>query len=167
MTFLRLFPIWIIIALILSITNCCFSQIKITGKVLDIKNQQPLAFVNIGIKEKNIGTYFVLYAIKRHLTEASIFNNFIAASPSIYYHDQYLIKEIDNSPTDDGNIKNTKLYLTIGELEALENQSNTFKDLIKVLTDKAINVQAEVYKNSEHMGTALPTFENGIQLFLK
>ena len=38
--------------------------------------------------------------------------------------------------------------------------------LSKMLTDKKFNVQTEVYKGLEHMGTAIPTFESGIQLFL-
>src|SRR5690606_17200404 len=33
-----------------------FSQIQIVGKVIDARNLDPLAYVNIGIKEKNIGT---------------------------------------------------------------------------------------------------------------
>jgi hypothetical protein len=48
----------------------------------------------------------------------------------------------------------------------LENQTNDFKIFSKILTDKTISVQTEVYKGLEHMGTAIPTFENGIQLFL-
>ena len=94
------------------------------------------------------------------------FNNFIAASPSIYYHDNYLAMEISRSPNYQRNVENIKLYLTIGELEALENQTNDFRILSKILTDKTINTQTEVYKGLEHMGTAIPTFENGIQLFM-
>ncbi len=115
----------------------------------------------------SLGGYFVLYALSRHLAEPSIFNTFIAASPSLYYHNNYLTTEIGSAPTDQGNVKNIKLYMTIGEREVLENQSNDFKNLSKILKDKEIIIRAEVYENSEHMGTALPTFENGIQLFLK
>ena len=52
------------------------------------------------------------------------------------------------------------------ELFASTGQTNAFKIFSRMLTDKSISVQTEVYKDSEHMGTAIPTFERGIQLFL-
>jgi predicted alpha/beta superfamily hydrolase len=121
---------------------------------------------NRTIMGHSLGGYFVLYALNQNLTDSLVFNNFIAASPSIYYHDNYLAKEISSSQTSQRNIENIKIYLTIGELEVLENQTNDFKIFSKILTDKTISVQTEVYKGLEHMGTAIPTFENGIQLFL-
>ena len=121
---------------------------------------------NRTIMGHSLGGYFVLYALNKNLSDTLVFNNFIAASPSIYYHDNYLANEISSSPTNQRNIENIKLYLTIGELEVLENQTNDFKILSKILTDKTINIQTEVYKGLEHMGTAIPTFESGIQLVL-
>lgn len=121
---------------------------------------------NRTIMGHSLGGYFVLYALNQNLSDSLIFNNFIAASPSIYYHDNYLAKEIGSSLIYQRNIARVKLYLTIGELEALENQSNDFKMFSKMLTDKTISVQTEVFKGLEHMGAAIPTFENGIQLFL-
>ena len=108
----------------------------------------------------------MLYALSRHLIEPSVFNNFVAASPSIYYHDNYLIKEIETSPTYIKNIENIKLYLTIGELETLENQSKDFEKLMEALGDRKINYRRNVYHNLGHMETAIPTFENGVELFM-
>jgi len=121
---------------------------------------------NRTIMGHSLGGYFVLYALNQNLSGSLVFNNFIAASPSIYYHDNYLAKEISRSQIYMRNMENIKLYLTIGELEVLENQTSDFKIFLKILTDKQINVQTEVYKGLEHMGTAIPTFESGIQLFL-
>jgi predicted alpha/beta superfamily hydrolase len=121
---------------------------------------------NRTIMGHSLGGYFVLYALKENLSDSLVFNNFIAASPSIYYHDNYLAKEISSSQTSQRNIENIKIYLTIGELEVLENQTNDFKIFSKILTDKTIRFQTEVYKGLEHMGTAIPTFESGIQMFL-
>jgi predicted alpha/beta superfamily hydrolase len=114
----------------------------------------------------SLGGYFVLYALMHQLTDTSIFHNFIAASPSIYYHNNYLINEIGRSPTNQRDKEKIKLYLTIGQLEILESQSNDFEKLSKTLIAKTINIQTEIYKNLEHMETAIPTFENGIQLFM-
>lgn len=122
--------------------------------------------VNRTVMGHSLGGYFVLYALTRQLAEPSVFNNFIAASPSLYYHDYYLIKEIEKSSTEKRNLENMKVYLTIGDLEILESQSNDFKKLSEVVADKTIDIRTEVYEKLEHMGTAIPTFENGILLFM-
>src|SRR6478752_1226442 len=44
------------IALILGFNGYVFSQTQIIGHVIDAKSKRPLAYVNIGVKEKNIGT---------------------------------------------------------------------------------------------------------------
>ena len=118
---------------------------------------------NRTIAGHSLGGYFVLYSMMRQLKEPVVFRNFVAASASIYYHDKYLIKEIESNHTYHKNIENVKLYLTIGELELSENRSVDFRKLSEILVDKKINVRTEVYKNLEHMGTAIPTFENGIK----
>ena len=114
----------------------------------------------------SLGGYFVLYSMTRQLTEPAVFRNFVAASPSIYYHDNYLIKKIESIPALHKDIDNVKLYLSIGELEISEDRSDNFRKLSAVLNDKAVNVQTKFYDKLEHMGTAIPTFEDGIKLFL-
>ncbi len=56
MNYLKANAICTIIILILSINNHIFSQTQIIGRVIDANDKSPLAYVNIGIKEKNIGT---------------------------------------------------------------------------------------------------------------
>ncbi len=120
---------------------------------------------NRTIMGHSLGGYFVLYALTKNLSDSIVFNNFIAASPSIYYHDNYITKAITSSPIYSDNKDKIKLYLTKGDLEVSENQTEDFKIFSKVLTEKTIHFQTEVYKGQEHMGTAIPTFERGIQLF--
>jgi predicted alpha/beta superfamily hydrolase len=121
---------------------------------------------NRTIAGHSLGGYFVLYSMLRQINEPTVFTNFVAASPSLYYHDKYLIKEIERNPALQKNIENGKLYLTFGELETSENRSDDFGKLSDVLMDKAISVRTEVYKTLEHMDTAIPTFEDGIKLFI-
>jgi predicted alpha/beta superfamily hydrolase len=121
---------------------------------------------NRTIMGHSLGGYFVLYALTRDFADTSVFTNFIAASPSIYYHDYYLVNEIEKSVNREGNEKNFNAYLTLGELELLESQSEDFMEMAKMLADRTVHTQAEVYRKLEHMGTAIPTFENGIKLFM-
>ena len=48
---------------------------------------------NRTIMGHSLGGYFVLYSLLRHTTDQSVFNNYIAASPSLSYHDGYLNKQ--------------------------------------------------------------------------
>ncbi len=113
----------------------------------------------------SLGGYFVLYALSRQMTGPPAFKNFVAASPSIYYYDNYLIKKMKGETSDKQASNNISLYMTIGELEMGGDESNRFTDLSKIMKAKGVNVRSETYKNAEHMGTAIPTFEKGIQIF--
>ncbi|WP_057939338.1 alpha/beta hydrolase-fold protein [Algoriphagus resistens] len=137
-----------------------------TGVIKQIDSVYRTDRTNRTIMGHSLGGYFVLYALTRQVTGPPVFKNFVAASPSLYYHNNYLTKELGNFPFSKNNSENIQLYMTIGELEVSENQSNNFKDLSQKLTDKTANIQTEVYSNLEHMGTAIPTFENGILLFM-
>ena len=54
----------------------------------------------------------------------------------------------------------------MGALEVLENQWSDFEQMSMILTNRKIRIHTEIYKNMGHMGTAIPTFENGIRLFM-
>ncbi|HPM31766.1 MAG TPA: alpha/beta hydrolase-fold protein [Chryseolinea sp.] len=121
--------------------------------------------LNRTIMGHSLGGYFVLYTLTRPRIDSPVFNNFVAASPSLYYHDNYLLDALESSTFSKKNSEHIKLYLTIGEFEVVENQPNDFEDFSQILTDKKFNIQTEVYRNLEHMGTAIPTFEDAILLF--
>ncbi|WP_423148404.1 alpha/beta hydrolase-fold protein [Rubrolithibacter danxiaensis] len=115
----------------------------------------------------SLGGYFVLYSLLRDRMEEAIFTNYIAASPSLWYHDSYQMKQFEELPDPGNNQKNTKLYLSVGELEIKDSEANSISTFSQLLTAKQlIRVQPKVYKNMEHMGTALPSFEDGIEFIL-
>jgi len=119
---------------------------------------------NRTIMGHSLGGYFVLYSLLRHTTDRSVFNNYIAASPSLSYHDGYLNKQFEKLNND---LNDIKLYMTIGELEMQASKTNKFTSLSEILTMKNfLRIKTEVYKNLEHMGTAIPSFEDGIEFLL-
>ena len=117
--------------------------------------------INRTIMGHSLGGYFVLYSLLRHTTDQPVFNSYIAASPSLSYHDGYLNKQFEKHNND---LNDTKLYMTIGELEIQASKTNKFTSLSEILTMKNfLRIKPEVYKNLEHMGTAIPSFEDGIE----
>ena len=119
---------------------------------------------NRTIMGHSFGGYFVLYALYRQMIETQIFSNFVAASPSIYYHDNYLIKRMDERLNDRQTTNSIGLYMTVGKLEIEGNELVRFADLSKIIGANKVNIQTKTYNNLEHMGTAIPTFEDGIQI---
>jgi predicted alpha/beta superfamily hydrolase len=112
----------------------------------------------------SLGGYFVLYSLLRHAKDRSVFNNYVAASPSLSYHDGYLLKEFKKLT---GDLNDTKLYLTTGELEITDSKANSFNSFYQILEMKNfLRLKPVIYKNLEHMGTAIPSFEDGIEFVL-
>lgn len=109
----------------------------------------------------SFGGYFVLYSLLRHPTDRSVFHNYIAASPSLSYHNDYLITQFGKLNSD---LDNARLYLTIGEPEISNSKTNSFNTISRVFaTRNFYKMKPKVYKGLEHMGTAIPSFEDGIE----
>lgn len=110
----------------------------------------------------SLGGYFVLYALLQEVNGNGFFNNYVAASPSIWYHDNYLGRQLRAIQTKKN--KKPKLYLTMGEMELAEDPIDGFTNFGQMLSEKdLVDLKIKVYKGTEHMGTAVPTFEDGIE----
>jgi predicted alpha/beta superfamily hydrolase len=108
-------------------------------------------------------------------TNNHYFKNYVAASASLYYHDQYLLQAFQNI-TDSNNKYPVSLYLTVGEREI--NGMNTessesavdFHSFAKELSKSKFNnikVTTHIFSNYGHMDTPVPTFTDGLKLILK
>jgi len=115
----------------------------------------------------SLGGYFVLYALLKETNDNSVFNNFVAASPSISYYDYYIPKQFRDLRYQGKDVRKPKLYLTIGELEIDEDPTDGFKNFDRILSaQNFIQLKFQIYKNLEHMGTAVPSFEDGMEFIL-
>jgi predicted alpha/beta superfamily hydrolase len=111
----------------------------------------------------SLGGYFTLYALMRDLYTQPLFNNYIAASPSIFYCDNYLFKKFRGFLTNDQRSKKLKLFMTMGQMEIGNDRSGGFAHFTQLLSDfKFLQLNTKVFKGLEHMGTAVPSFEEGI-----
>lgn len=118
---------------------------------------------NRTIMGHSLGGYFALYAMSRDDKEL-LFNNFIAASPSIYYQEDFVTrfqKDLKESRS------SGKVFISIGELELDKNSRRDFEQLSTVLSKYGQNkVKFKEYKNLEHLGTANPSFQDGIKFIM-
>lgn len=117
----------------------------------------------------SFGGYFALYTLLRESNLAenhqSGFNNFIAASPSINYHDDYIVKKLAQktrqvNPT---FYKGKQLYITMGERELSLHQKLLFQYLTRTLDKQTtLGIKTSVFPDTDHLGTAVPTFKDAI-----
>jgi predicted alpha/beta superfamily hydrolase len=99
----------------------------------------------------------------RDLDTLPLFNNYIAASPSIFYCDNYLFKKFQAISPNDKRNRKLKLFMTMGQMETENDRSNSFTHFSQLLSEfKFLQLNTKVFKGLEHMGTAVPSFEEGI-----
>lgn len=123
---------------------------------------------NRTIMGHSLGGYFALFALQTELKEQTFyFNHFVAASPSLQYYHQYLLKQFQNITHIDSNRRT--LFLSLGAKEDKEDggtgteNTDNFNAFIKELSKtkfQNIKTTSIIYPRYKHMQTAMPTFLN-------
>jgi len=113
----------------------------------------------------SLGGYFTLYALLRDLAGPATFSAYVAASPSLWYHDQYLLGAFSALPVRRKDAVKPSLLLTVGGLERPEDPAGGFPQIRQVLEHRPdVRVVFRILPNLEHLGTAVPSIEAGIGL---
>jgi len=123
----------------------------------------------------SFGGYFTLYALLRDCLAKDHqhpgFDNYISASPSITYHEDYIVGELAqqlNHVSPAARSQHKKLRITIGERELDVDMNHLFMKLKEVLGEqKSLLLETKVYRNTDHLGTAVPSFEDAIPFLYK
>ncbi|HUM47842.1 MAG TPA: alpha/beta hydrolase-fold protein [Chitinophagales bacterium] len=127
---------------------------------------------NRTIMGHSLGGYFTLYALEESIKENKmLFKNYVAASPSLGYHNQYLLNQFENQ-NNHNDATGCNVFLTFGGREDAEDAGkrttgiDDFNSLVKVLSEKRfdnIQLKSEVYPAFGHMETAIPTFTSALK----
>jgi len=121
---------------------------------------------NITMMGHSLGGYFVLYHMIESISQKKYaITNYIAASPSLFYHDFYLnnrLKELDKTST-----LSLKLYTSVGTNEyepapAINHFPVFTNELHSFAEATHLKVKAEEYSNFAHMEAAMPGFMKGL-----
>jgi predicted alpha/beta superfamily hydrolase len=112
----------------------------------------------------SLGGYFCLFALKKEMEKGThFFQNYVAASPSLDYCANYLLKEFQNlTPS---NAQNRTLQLSTEGLDNgkySETNIQLFNQFLALLPFPFLSVKSEIFPNFEHLETAIPTFEKGL-----
>lgn len=118
----------------------------------------------------SLGGYFVLYALAEGLrTQASAFAHYVAASPSLYYSNDYLQRTLAGLPVAPTTPAQT-VFITVGSREVTRGDAGsraskaTFEAFIQELAASkfsAVTLTRTIYPNYGHLETAIRTFVEG------
>lgn len=126
----------------------------------------------------SLGGYFALYALVEGLKAGRpVFTQYVAASPSLYYADEYLRRQLAALPAANGAaLPVAALYLTAGEreLERGDAESRAVKAAFTAFVEEltahqttTITWRCTTYPNAGHQETALASFADGLKAFCK
>jgi predicted alpha/beta superfamily hydrolase len=125
----------------------------------------------------SLGGYFALYALLEGLQTGKLaFTQYVAASPSLYYGDAYLRRQLAALPAGKQPSAAATLYLTVGERElergdaesqATKAEFTAFTKELLVHKRTTLTLNSKVYPSAGHLETALASFADGIKAFCK
>lgn len=117
----------------------------------------------------SLGGYFTLFALQRQLqNKTGFFKNYVSASPSLEYANLFLLSKFRDLSGQNPDISGIKVLLTTGQLE--EEDAKTFNEFAQILSKgvfKNKELTKIVWPGADHMSTALPSFDRGLELIGK
>ena len=126
--------------------------------------------INRTLMGHSLGGYFSLFALQKHQQEkTNIFKNYVSASPSLDYYNQFLYSQFKNISLNPSDNNKRTLLLTTGSLEDGEDGGLIFNSFTKLLTAPSFSniiLNKIIFPKTDHMGTAVPTFDKGLELIM-
>ncbi|MFV7790744.1 alpha/beta hydrolase [Aliarcobacter lanthieri] len=107
------------------------------------------------------GGLFTLYAFLNHQND---FQNFVSASPSIWWNDFAILKEIENKNIEFKNP--TKLILSVGEIENKDKNPKDVEIFASNLKNTK-NLQIEIFNisNATHLEALFPALNQALKIY--
>lgn len=114
----------------------------------------------------SLGGFFVLYAMFRQNNNNELFSGFVAASPSIWWDNAFLLKsekEYSETHTD----LPVKLFLSAGSDEGITNMLNSeMRERLESRGYADFQTKQMNFENKGHEGASIPGFVEGIKFVL-
>ncbi|MBL7930657.1 MAG: alpha/beta hydrolase [Bacteroidia bacterium] len=119
-----------------------------------------------GLAGHSLGGYFCLYAMAKEIKEKTLlFENYICLSPHLAYSDYSIFKTLQSLSSK----KTKRIFIVCGGKE-FENrhEKEKYDLLVKTISDESLaSFETHFFPKADHMDTAIPGFEKGIEFSLK
>lgn len=146
-------------------------------KFNDFISDQLIPYIDLSYKTNkanrtllghSFGGYFTLYALLNQVeNNKTVFTNFAAASPSLWYSNFYL-NQLTDKLKSRGTTDTLNVFATVGGLENTEwdiTPGTKLSENIVKAKLKAVKFQHKVYSNLGHMDVSTITFIQALQTF--
>lgn len=145
-------------------------------KYIQFLNNELIPYVNntlqIKTKQKtlaghSLGGYFSLYLIFQDEFN-NPFDNIISASPSLFWHDAYLLS-LEQQYSLSTDSLNVNLFITMGDSEGVTMNTlfNAFNKKIETRDYNGLTFSYERFENTTHNNNPIKSFETGISQLTK
>ena len=109
------------------------------------------------------GAYFTMYAFFRYSeSEGIVFNNFLASSPNVYYHNYYLIGLAAQCDSINSNPIPAKLYWSHGDGKFEMSQATIDRLYIPVESYNRFNIRLQIFPEENHTWVIKKSFYYGL-----
>lgn len=140
-------------------------------KYIQFLNNELIPFISdslqIKAKQKtlaghSLGGYFNLYLLFQDELE-NPFDNLITASPSLFWHDAYLL-DLEQQYNSSHDSLNINLFITIGDSEGVTMNTlfNAINEKIESRNYLGLTFDYERFENTTHNNNPIKSFEKGI-----
>ena len=115
----------------------------------------------------SLSGYFACYALFDHHTEIEQFDNFLCASPSLWYGDAYIFNSLQKN-ADNSNALTAKLYITVGESEGVTMNTHfeAMESKLYEYSIEGLNYKMLRLNHTNHANSPLKSFEGGFKYLL-
>jgi len=142
---------------------------------LNFINTELIQFIDDSLKIKtnqrtlaghSLAGYFSLFMLFQN-ESAHPFNNIISASPSLWWHDAYII-ELEDKFNNQNDTLNVNLYITMGDSEGVSMNAlfNALSKKIKSRNYNELEFHYERFENTTHNNNPIKSIEKGIENLL-
>lgn len=107
-------------------------------------------------------SYGGLFVINTLVTRPDIFNAYIAASPTLHYDNDLVIKRVEDAFKTSRDLNKT-LFASIGDEPDYVQGFTTFQNLLKKSAPKKLEYELQVYKEENHSSTVLRSYFAGLR----
>ena len=108
-----------------------------------------------------VGKFGGLFGLYTFLNHQSIFNKYLILSPSLWYDNKNLFKDIKNYKQSKYEMK---LYIASGELESrIDDHQVEFINMIRSKLPKHVKIKSEIFDNETHRTIFGRGFTNGLR----
>lgn len=144
-----------------------FYKVLIEEIIPKYESEYEIKQISRTLAGHSLSGYFACYALFDNHAEIEEFDNFLCASPSLWYGDAYIFNSLQKI-ADNSNTLTAKLYITVGESEGVTMNTHfeAMESKLYEYSIEGLNYKMLRLNDTNHANSPLKSFEGGFKYLL-